>query len=60
MVLSNSRLHKKKEKACSQILKTVSSLGLREYKLFFSQGLMKCKEICEKQKDLKKLNKSVF
>lgn len=50
----------KEKKVCSQILKTVSSLGSREYKLFFSQGLMKYKEICEKQKDLKKLNKSVF
>ena len=57
---SSSRLHQKKKKAYSQILKTASSLGLREYKLFFNQGLMKCKEIFEKQKDLKKLNKSVF
>ena len=59
-MLSSSKLHQKKKKACSQILKTVSNLGLREYKLSFSQGLMKCKEIYEKQKDLKKLNKSVF
>ena len=54
------KLHQKRKKACSQILKTASSLGLRGYKLSFNQGLMKCKEICEKQKDLKKLNKSVF